>query len=248
MREFHDVELWRVSAFQRLQRVPGNSAYVGLEGSSVLSSSLMSELNLLRQHAYHDDALEVFSACLRHAEATLLYLQYEQFVWPVTIFPAHRLCHAPRDLSQAALSGLANIRFLRAEPPGVRPPGHSDHERIMPASQYRPVGPLLRTLALHGPRKTLLSAITSKTKFRLNPGTIVKGLNLPGALGSAARRMRSESASLREVTGWPGMNAERASRLINALYLSGELILSGQAERSDTGLGQRLINWARSRS
>ncbi len=248
MREFHDVELWRVSAFQRLRQGSGTSAYAGLDETSLLSSSLMSELNVLRQHGSDDDTLEVFSACLRHAEATLVYLQYEQHVWPVTLFPAHRLCHSPRDLSQASLSGLAQIRFLRAEPPGVRPPGHSEQERVMPAAQYRPVGPLLRMLALHGPRKSLLSAITSKTSFRLNPGAVVQSLGLSGALGSAARRMRVEAASLREVTGWPGMNAERASRLINALYLSGELILSGQSEDSNLGLGKRLINWARSRT
>ncbi len=246
MREFHDVELWRVSAFQRILKSPGESAYARLDETTVLSSSLMSDLNALRQEAQPGDALEVMAACLRHSEPALVYLQYEQVVWPVTVFPAQRLYHSPRDLTQASITGLATLRFLRAEPPGVRLPGHTQHERVMPAEQYRPLPPLLRTLALHGPRKSLVSAISQKSSFRLNPGAVMKQLGLHGAMGSAAQRLRQESVSLREIAGWPGMNTERASRLVNALYLSGELILSGQSSRMELGLGKRLLNWARS--
>lgn len=245
MREFHDVELWRVSAFQRLLKSPGESAYTRLDETSVLSSSLMSDLSTLRRDTETDDALEAVAACLRHTEPALIYLQYERVVWPITVFPAQRLYHSPRDLTQASITGLATLRFLRAEPPGVRLPGHTPHERVMPAHQYRPLPALLRTIALHGPRKTLVSAIAQKSCFRLNPGAVMKQLGLNGAMGSAAQRLRQEPVSLRDIAGWPGMNTERASRLVNALYLSGELILSGQSSRMDFGLGKRLLNWAR---
>jgi hypothetical protein len=248
MREFHDVDLWRVSAFQRILRSPGESAYSRLDASSVLSSSLMSDLHALRQEDRQDDALEVLAACLRHIEPALVYLQYEQVVWPVTLFPAQRLYHSPRDLAQASITGLGTLRFLRAEPPGVRPPGHMQHERVMPAHQYRPMDPLLRTLALYGPRKTVISAIAPRASFRLNPGSVLKQMGLQGALGSAAERLRRDPVPLREIATWPGMNPERASRLINALYLTGELILASQSGRGESGLGKRLLSWARNRS
>ncbi|MES2889543.1 MAG: hypothetical protein V4739_16240 [Pseudomonadota bacterium] len=247
MREFDDVELWRVSAFQRLQRSPGESAYTRLDETAVLSTSLMADLNALRQDALQGDALEVMAACVRHSEPTLLYFQYEAVVWPLTLFPSERLYHSPRDLAQACASGLASLRFLRAEPPGVRAPGNSQRERVMPAHQYRPLVPLLRTLALQGPRKTPLSALKTKTSVRLNPGAVLKNLGLQGAMGSAAERLRRESVDLREIAAWPGMNAERASRLVNALYLSGELIGGSQPGRPEVKLGERLLSWARTR-
>ena len=41
-----------------------------------------------------------------------------------------------------------------------------------------------------------------------------------------ALRLRREVASLREVASWPGMGRERATRLLNALYLQAGLIVS----------------------
>ncbi|HMR72095.1 MAG TPA: hypothetical protein PKA84_17900, partial [Rubrivivax sp.] len=54
------------------------------------------------------------------------------------------------------------------------------------------------------------------------------GLRLPGgggAPGPAMDRLRAGGASLRDMSGWPGMGVERASRLLNALYLTGSLMV-----------------------
>jgi hypothetical protein len=45
-------------------------------------------------------------------------------------------------------------------------------------------------------------------------------------VGSAAARLRRETASLRAMCAWPGMSAERASRLLNGLYLTSALMAS----------------------
>jgi hypothetical protein len=50
-------------------------------------------------------------------------------------------------------------------------------------------------------------------------------LQAPGAIGSAIARLRAKPASAREIAGWPGMNGERASRLLNALYLTSNLMV-----------------------
>lgn len=47
---------------------------------------------------------------------------------------------------------------------------------------------------------------------------------MPGALGSALARLRDTTATLAEIARWPGLDALRASRLLNGLYLSSRLI------------------------
>ena len=42
-------------------------------------------------------------------------------------------------------------------------------------------------------------------------------------------RLRREATNLREMSTWPGFDRERASRLINALYLQAALIVSRSA-------------------
>ena len=89
---------------------------------------------------------------------------------------------------------------------------------------YRSLKPLLWSLALSGPRYTLLAEIGGHAAYR---ATLSKDSRpfAPGALGPAAERLRTESASLRDMAGWPGMSTERASRLLNALYLAGGLMV-----------------------
>jgi len=46
----------------------------------------------------------------------------------------------------------------------------------------------------------------------------------PDIAGPVIERLRGESASLREIASWPGMGVERASRMLNALYLASSLL------------------------
>jgi hypothetical protein len=56
-------------------------------------------------------------------------------------------------------------------------------------------------------------------------------------MGSAVERLRRESVSMRDIAAWPGMNAERAARLLNGLYLTSDLIVTRahHAARSEPG-------------
>ena len=47
-----------------------------------------------------------------------------------------------------------------------------------------------------------------------------------GAVSSTILRLERQSASLGEIARWPGMSMERASRLLNALYLCGALMVT----------------------
>jgi hypothetical protein len=240
MRDFEDSTLWRVSAFERMRNEGDtNSGFARDDRTTVLPSTLLADLDRLNDDLSGRDALEVLAACLRHQESALLYLAHEELVWPVTLFPAQSIYHCPRDMDTASTQGLAHLRLLEVEPPGVRPPGHWMHERIGQAEHYHPMTQLLWSMALYGPRSTLLSEIGGTAAYRALVSVASHGLVAPGAMGSAAERLHRESVSMRDVAGWPGMSVERASRLLNALYLAGSLMVTRAhpAARHQPGLG-----------
>ena len=224
MRDFEDSTLWRVSEFERVRLRSGGSAFARLDGATVLPSTLLADLRRLDAAGASDEPLEVVAACVRHHEAALLCLQYDGLVWPVTLFPQSGLYHSPRDLAQALPASLARATLISAEPPGVRPPGHWMHERVAQIEHYRPLLPLLWSLVLHGPRAGLLAEIAGTAAYRALKNPEADGVTLGGPLRSAAQRLRRETVALRDIAHWPGMSVERASRLLNGLYLSSSLL------------------------
>ena len=243
MRDFEDSTLWRVSGYERVRMLTGTSGFARLEGPSVLPTTLLTDLRHVDSVNEYLDVLEVAAACMRHREPALLCLQYEGLVWPVTLFPSQMLYHSPRDMAQATPAALSRVTLLSIETPGVRPPGHWMHERIAQVAHYRPLMPLLVSLALDGPRPALLNEIAGTAAYRAIKRLDEEGLSLSGALGSAAERLRRETVPLRTISAWPGMSVERASRLLNALYLSSALLATRghpAARAVPRGLGEML--------
>jgi len=226
VRDFEDSTLWRISAFERMHQETGTSGFMRLAGPTLLPTTLLADLRRLDADPTSGDVLEVMAACLRHREPALLLVSHDGLVWPITLFPDEGLYHSPRDLREASVTGLATMKLVAAEPPGVRPPGHWMHERVAQAEHYRPLAPLLWTVALNGPRRTLLADIAGPAAYRVVGMSGEERLTAPGALGSAIERMQRGSVTLREIAQWPGMSTERASRLINGLYLAGKLLVT----------------------
>lgn len=239
MDDFETSTLWRISAFQRARDAGELRPGAGEDRPTLLPTTLLAELSQLSRDPANSDALEVIAACVRTREAALLYLQHGSHVWPVTLFPRERLYHSLRDVSEMTGAAMSRLRVIGAEPPGVRAPGDAMHERVAGAERYRPLAPFLWAVALHGPRPTLLSEIGGRAAYRL---VSTSTQDLPpslGALTSAVGRLRNEAASLRDVAGWPGLSIERASRLLNALYLTGALMVS----RSHPAAGRGPMDW-----
>lgn len=250
MRDFEDSTLWRISAFERVKQQTGTSGFMRLEGPTLLPTTLLAELRRLDADPQSSDVIEVIAACLRHRESALLCLEHDGLVWPVTLFPNEALYHSPRDMREASITGLAQLRLAAAEPPGVRPPGHWMHERVGQVDHYRPLSPLLWWLALNGPRKSLLADIAGPAAYRLVNGSHGDRPSAPGALGSAMDRLRQSSMTLQELARCPGMSTERASRLLNGLYLVGCLLTTrsqavGRGDAASAGRG--LFGWKKSR-
>ncbi len=218
--------LWRISAFQRARAAGEIGPQPGDDGPALLPTTLLAELHQLRKDHVLDDVLEVIAACVRNREAALLYLEHGSHVWPVTVFAREQLYHSPRSIDSMAGSALLKLRVIGTDPPGVRPPDSVMQERVSSLDRYRPLSELAWGLALRGPRTTVLGEIGGRAAYRVapsGPGELPRSL---GALTSAVARLQQDAASLRDIAGWPGLNMERASRLINALYLSGSLMVS----------------------
>jgi hypothetical protein len=238
MNDSEPSTLWSISSFERARRA-GRLGAGDDDRPTLLPTTLLADLQQLRNDPANYDVLEVVAACVRNREPALLYLEHGAKVWPVTVFPREFLYHSPREASRMAGAGMSALRVIGAEPPGVKPPGDAMHERVAGADRYYPLAGLLWAVALHGPRSTLLTEISGRVAYRL----VSSGAkDLPpslGALASAVARLQSDAASLRDVAGWPGLSVERASRLLNALYLTGALMVS----RSHPAARSEPLNW-----
>lgn len=245
MRDFEDSTLWRISTYERMRAETGDSGFARLNAKSVLSTTLSAELSQLPRAPSSGDALEVVAACVRQQESALILLQHRALVWPLTLFPQHNLYHLPRSIVESLQQGVRDLEVIAVEPPGLRPPGHAIHERIADGPGYRPLAPLLWTLALHAPRATLFADITGRAAYRLVSDFTPDAGALAGALGPALRRLRVEISSLADIARWPGMDRERAARLLNGVYLQGGLmVLRTHTAARDSDRG-RLRGWWR---
>lgn len=235
----HASTLWQVSAFDRLHE----QAMRGTDRPTIISSTLMAEIAALEKRNEENDALEVLATCVRLQEPALVYLRFAELVWPVTVFPVQMIYHAPRPLTEAPESSLARVTSMAIEPAVVRPPGHAMSNRVAAADSYYSLAPALWRLALFGPRGRLLNEIGGTAAYRVLRNPRVDDLPLPGALGPAAERLRREPASLKQIAGWPGMSLERAARLLNALYLASNLMVSRTAVAAQAEPRRGLFGW-----
>ena len=175
---------------------------------------MSAELSQLQRIERADDMLETVAACIRCHESALILLRHDGLVWPLTLFPQVNLYHLPRSISPSLQQGSRDMEVIAVEPPGLRPPWHVALESLAERPGYRSLAPLLWALALHVPAARLLRAISGHAAYRITAGLGGEGV-LAGALRSSFVQLRSQIASQRDIAAWPGMDAERAARLLN---------------------------------
>lgn len=247
-RNFEASTLWKVSAFERMWAETGNSGFARLGPTSTLSASLQAELSGLRSDHHARDAVEVVAACMRRRESALILLRHNDLVWPLTLFPERNLYHLPRPIVESLQAGNLDLQVITVEPPGLHPPHHLGLPGMPARPNFRPLTPLLWALALHAPGTRLLPQIAGRAAYRLVAGYVPEPTALSGAMVPAAQRLGQEIASLDQIARWPGMGRDRATRLLNAVYLDGGLrvLRSHASARSDAGHADRLKGWWRS--
>ncbi|MGD9835192.1 MAG: hypothetical protein AB7U92_20760 [Piscinibacter sp.] len=194
---------------------------------AVLSPTMIDALrHLTPAEGGAPDLLEVVACCLRLREPLLLSVVVDGWVWPLTLYPGAWMYRAPVDWRKAPPAGLWAARLLACEPPAVDAPvlARRGRARQFPPCHY-PLGGLLWSLALLGPRQGLLGALAGQEFFRVFETEREPDATRPsGALGSVVTRLLAVPATLAEIARWPGMDPMRAARLLNGLYLQGRLV------------------------
>ncbi len=225
---FGEPELLRASAYHRyLHDLDADAARHGAgRRQSSLSPSLQADLHRFEEQAGGAELLEVVAACLRHAKPVTIQLQCGEHVVPLSVFAHERLVHCPMDLTELVEKHLVTLRVIHVEPADANGPADAEHGSTCEPPTHHPIAPLLWQLALRSARRELLPQIAGPAVYRVAPGLADDMLPVRGASLATVQRLRSHAASLRELSERPGMGRERASRLLNALYLQAGLIVS----------------------
>ena len=225
---FGEPELMRASAYRLyLKELDEDAAKTGVSSRiASLSPSLRADLSRFEADGGSSEVLEVVAACVRHAKRVAIHLQLGDRVVPLTVFPEERLVHCPLPMAHLLAQPLTELRVLHVEPALLRPPGDEASGLVGEPRLHSPLGPLLWELAMRGGRNELLPEIAGPAVYRVTPGLQLRSLPIPSTLPAALYRLRSQGATLSEMAEWPGLDRERAIRLLNALYLQSGLMVS----------------------
>jgi hypothetical protein len=215
----------RSSDFRRQQRAQplGSDTLAGATRLSSLEPLLLQDLQRFDAQARAGtglEVMEVLAAAVRHSRPLRLMVEHGEHILPLTVRPRERLMQAPLPATAWDTLHWPGMRVLQVEPAGQAP---GDGSAAMPAI---PLSPVLWALALRGARAELLPEIASPAAYRIAPTTDLAALELGKVLRVAVARLQRETAALDDIARWPGMNRERASRLLNGLYLQAGLIVS----------------------
>lgn len=223
-----EPELMRASAFQlyldELER--DGQGRPSASKLASLSPSLLQDLMRFEQPGRQTEVLEVMAACMRHGRALCVHLQSGEKVVPLTLFPLERLAHAPVPMEEFLRGDLAALQVMHVEPALLKPLGDPQVALVGERHLYHPMATVTWELAMRGARTDLLPEIAGPAAYRVVPGLNLKLLPLHGEVHEAVRRLQRQTTNLREIGEWPGMDRQRAMRLLNALYLQAGLIIS----------------------
>lgn len=193
---------------------------------STLSASLRDDLMRFERDGSTFEVVEVIAACVRHAKHVTVHLQCGERVVPITVFPLEQVVHCPVSMNDLVDHHLPLARVMHVEPAILRPPGDPETWLVGAARDHHPLPTLVWELAMRGARTELLPEIAGAAVYRVAPGLDLGALPANGALLLAAHRMKSRTHNLREIAAMPGLDRDRAVRLLNALYLLASLIVS----------------------
>lgn len=190
-----------------------------------LSYSLLEDLQRFERDGIRTELIEVVAASLRHGSNLLVRLGYGSHDLPLTLFPAQRLMHCPLLLPQLLSLRLTDLFVLGVEPADQEAPARDAHmETWDQESLYASMDLLSWDLAMRGARSELLPEISPQAAFRIPPGVSLQGFDISGPVTAALHRLKRRASNLREISGWAGFDRERATRLLNGLYLQSALM------------------------
>ena len=223
----------------------GTAPVAGHTALSSLSPSLLQDLQRFDSSQPQRELLEVLAAALRHTQALAIDLAWGASALTLTVFPQQRRLHCPLPLTDWASYDLGALQVRRVRPALMRAPaaahsvpaalslseypdaGQTDPDDALPGrDDPGALAPLLWRVALQGSRAALLPELQGPAAYRVAPGLSLVGLEVPSAMANCIARLRRQTCNLAEIARWTGVGKERATRLLNALYLQSGLIVS----------------------
>ncbi len=220
-----EPELMRASKYVRYLKGQSTQPHaLGLSTHGDLTHSLRDDISRFDQDE-GAEMLEVMAACVRHGERLTMQLHCGQHVVPLTVFPQQRLAYSPLPMEELLSMPMHEMRVIHIEPAALHPPDCNENP-VGQAHLYHPLAPLLWALALRGARDALLPEIAGNAAYRIAPSIDLTPMLASDLLANAVERLRRETTNLRSLADWPGLDLERASRLLNAIYLQSALIIT----------------------
>ncbi len=228
-------DLMRVSEFERetLAARPDLETEVTANGTrlAALNPSLLQDLqrfDAAQGPADGLDPMEVMAAALRHARPLLLHLHLQAGprVVPLTVWPQAWQLQSPLSLAEWLSMRLDELRVLSVQPADRDTPHAATTSTEAPTQTLVPLRPLLWELALRGARERLLPEIAGIATYRVAPGAELGPLELTGSLRAAVGRLQQEGQPLRLIAAFADFDTNRATRLLNGLYLQAALMIS----------------------
>ena len=224
----------------------GTAPEAGHTALSSLSPSLLQDLQRFDSGQPQRELLEVLAAALRHTQALAIDLSWGASALTLTVFPQQRRLHCPLPLADWAAHDLGALQVRRVRPALMHAPAAAQPAQVALSRAESPdtdqldpgqrgsaghddpgaLAPLLWRVALQGSRAALLPELQGPAGYRVAPGLSLVGLDVPGAMANCIARLRRQTCNLAEIAGWTGVGKERATRLLNALYLQSGLIVS----------------------
>jgi hypothetical protein len=211
-----------LGALPASDRPPAHAA----SGVATLWPSVIDDLKRFDRDGVQTELLEVIAASLRHHRNLLVLVEYGKRSIPLTLFPAQRLVHCPVSPAQLLSLRLHELFVLGVEPAVLEPPSDHDKPWLTPEEGMRlgSLDLLAWEMAMRGARSDLLPEISAQAAFRIPPGVTVQGFDLSGNMASALHRLKRQAANLRVISTWSGFDRDRATRMLNALYLQSALM------------------------
>ena len=216
----------RLLAPRGRRSAPPLAAQPATELSSLSPSLLQDLMRFDGPGGAQRELLEVLAACLRHTQPLAISVALDSQVLILGIYPQQLQVSCQLSMAELLAHDLRQLQVLQVQPASQREPLGAAAAGADGQLHSMPLGALLWGVALLGGRSRLLPELAGQAAYRLAPGVNLAPLNMPPELAQAVARLRGQSRNLKEIANWPGLNAERAMRLLNALYLQSALIVS----------------------
>lgn len=228
------ADLKRVSTFLRTLQASAPLPE-GATHLSALTPSLALDLKRFERDGIQTELIEVVAASMRHGRDLLVQIEYGTRVLPLTLFPARRLVHCPLPMHKVLGLRLAEFFVLSVSPALLRPPTDDDLRlTLRERALFSALGPLCWELAQRGARSELLPEIPAHAAFRIPPGVALQGMEFSGSAAAALHRLKRNAFNLKDISGWAGFDRERATRLLNGLYLQSALMATRTHPAADS--------------